>query len=94
MMPSESLPEFTAWASTRGLVLASATAREGIEAALEFFDEMKAQGVDADDGDQRSWMPWVAAIFGSKLLMPPTSLESRHLRMRPSWPSRACRPHR
>ena len=51
MIPSESLSEFTAFAAERGLVLASATAREGIEAALSFFNEMKAQGVDDDDGD-------------------------------------------
>jgi hypothetical protein len=64
MMPSESLLEFTAFASRRGLVLASATARDGIEVALEFFDGMKAQGVDADDGDMLLFQ-WGTYDWGS-----------------------------
>lgn len=37
MVPGDSLLEFTAFAAKRGLVLDSATAREGIEAALQTF---------------------------------------------------------
>ena len=64
MVPGDSLLEFTAFAAKRGLVLDSATAREGIEAALEFFEEIKADGVDGDDGDMLLFQ-WGTYDWGS-----------------------------